>query len=146
MIVRLDHIGVVANSWEEAQEVLLHQMGFTLNEVRTRMPEGNYFAPENAKIYFIDVGSGETQLEILLPQDRVSGMGKFLAKRGPGLHHLGYAVDDVEAESRRLSEAGLQQIPIDGLKSASFFYPRSAMGILTELVPVRTLTRVHSTV
>ena len=75
MIVRLDHIGVVANSWEEAQEVLLHQMGFTLNEVRTRMPEGNYFAPENAKIYFIDVGSGETQLEILLPQDRVSGMG-----------------------------------------------------------------------
>jgi len=52
---------------------------------------------------------------------------------------------DVEAESRRLSEAGLQQIPIDGLKSASFFYPRSAMGILTELVPVRTLTRVHST-
>ena len=146
MIRRLDHIGVVANSWEEAQEVLLHQMGFTLNEVRTRMPEGNYFAPENARIYFIDVGSGETQLEILLPQDRVSGMGKFLAKRGPGLHHLGYAVDDVEAESRRLTEAGLQQIPIDGLRSASFFYPRRAMGILTELVPVRTLTRVHSTV
>lgn len=146
MIRRLDHIGVVAHSWEEASEVLLQQMGFTLNEVRTRLPEGNYFAPENARIYFIDVGEGETQLEILLPQDSVSGMGKYLAKRGPGLHHLGYAVDDVEEESRRLSAAGLQMIPIEGLKSASFFYPKSAMGILTELVPVRTLTRVHSSV
>jgi len=67
----------------------------------------------------------------------VSGIAKYLARRGPSLHHLGYAVDDVAEDARLLREKGLQQIDLGGLATAAFFYPKSAMGILTELVPNR---------
>ena len=61
-----------------------------------------------------------------------------MAKRGPGLHHLGYACDDVPAEARRLAGNGLQTVPIGSGLSGVFFYPQSAMGILTELVTDRS--------
>ena len=137
MIVRLDHVGVVAHSWDEASEVLVDRLGFPLDEARTSMPEGSLFAPENTRIFFVKVGLGETEIEILIPQDTVSGIAKYLARRGPSLHHLGYAVDDVAEDARLLREKGLQQIDLGGLATAAFFYPKSAMGILTELVPNR---------
>ena len=138
MNVRLDHVGVVAHSWEEASDVLVDRLGFPVELGRTRMPEGNLYAPQNTRIYFVKVGLGETLIEILIPQDTESGIARYLAKRGPGLHHLGYACDDVPEEARRLRETGLEQIAIgDGLNGV-FFYPKSAMGILTELVVHRT--------
>jgi methylmalonyl-CoA/ethylmalonyl-CoA epimerase len=144
MIVRLDHVGVVAHSLDEARAVLVDVLGFPLDTHRTRLPEGNLFKPENTRIWFVSVGEGETQIEILIPQDTVSGIAKYLARRGPGLHHLGYAAEDVEDDARTLSERGLARIPLGPDATAAFFYPKSAMGILTELVPVRTLERVHS--
>ena len=138
MIVRLDHVGVVAHSWGEASDVLVERLGFLVELSRTQMPEGNLYAPQNTRIYFVKVGLGETLIEILIPQDTESGIARYLAKRGPGLHHLGYACDDVPEEARRLRENGLEQIAIgDGLNGV-FFYPKSAMGILTELVINRT--------
>ena len=138
MIVRLDHVGVVAHSWGEASDVLVERLGFLVELSRTQMPEGNLYAPQNTRIYFVKVGLGETLIEILIPQDTESGIARYLAKRGPGLHHLGYACDDVPEEARRLRENGLEQIAIgDGLNGV-FFYPKSAMGILTELVIIRT--------
>ncbi len=144
MIVRLDHVGVVAHSLEEASAVLVDTLGFPIDTDRTAMPEGNLFRPQNTRIFFVQVGVGETRIEILIPQDSVSGIAKYLARRGPGLHHLGYAVDDVADDARVLREKGLPQIDLGPDAGAAFFYPRSTMGILTELVPVRTLTRVHS--
>jgi len=144
MIVRLDHVGVVAHSLEEASAALVDGLGFPLDTRRTRMPEGNLFKPENTRIWFVSVGEGETQIEILIPQDTVSGIAKYLAKRGPGLHHLGYAVDSVEDDARVLSGRGLARIPLGPDANAAFFYPKTVMGILTELVPMRTLERVHS--
>ena len=137
MIVRLDHVGVVAHSWDEASEVLVARMGFPLEVSRTRMPEGKLYEPQNTRIYFVKVGLGETLIEILIPQDTVSGIARYLAKRGPGLHHLGYACDDVPAEVRRLCDQGLEPIPIGDMLNGVFFYPKSAMGILTELVIAR---------
>lgn len=134
MIVRLDHVGVVAHSWTEASDVLVERLGFPLALNRTRMPEGNLYAPQNTRIYFVSVGNGETLIEVLIPQDGESGIARYLAKRGPSLHHLGYACDDVPEETRRLRDQGLTPIAIgDGLNGV-FFYPASAMGILTELV------------
>ncbi|MFN8556778.1 MAG: VOC family protein [Dehalococcoidia bacterium] len=134
MIVRLDHVGVVAHSWGEASDALMERLGFPLELSRTRMPDGNLYEPKNTRIYFVKVGLGETLIEVLIPQDTVSGIARYLASRGPGLHHLGYACDDVPAEARRLSDQGLAKIGIgDGLNGV-FFYPKSAMGILTELV------------
>ncbi len=144
MIVRLDHVGVVAHSLEEAGAVLIDTLGFPIDMDRTSMPEGNLFRPENTRIFFVQVGAGETRIEILIPQDEVSGIAKYLARRGPGLHHLGYAVDDVAEDARVLREKGLPQIDLGPGAGAAFFYPRSTMGILTELVPARRTTRVHS--
>lgn len=141
MILRLDHVGVVAHSWEEANDVLVARLGFPVELSRTRMPEGNLYEPQNTRIYFVKVGLGETLIEILIPQDTVSGIARYLAKRGPGLHHLGYACDDVPAETRRLQEQGLEVIPIGNMLNGVFFYPKSAMGVLTELVVAPELRR-----
>lgn len=138
MIVRLDHVGVVAGSWDEASDVLVARLGFPLEVSRTRMPEGNLYEPQNTRIYFVKVGLGETLIEVLIPQDRESGIARYLAKRGPGLHHLGYACDNVPEEASRLREQRLEMIPIGSGLSGVFFYPTSALGILTELVTDRS--------
>lgn len=137
MIIRLDHVGVVAHSWGEASDVLVDRLGFPLELNRTRMPEGNLYEPQNTRIFFVKVGLGETLIEVLIPQDTESGIARYLAKRGPGLHHLGYACDDVPGEAQRLREQGLESINIGSGVSGIFFYPKSAMGILTELVTDR---------
>jgi methylmalonyl-CoA/ethylmalonyl-CoA epimerase len=140
MFIRLDHVGVVAHSWDEARAVLVDTLGFPLDAERTRLPEGNLYAPQNTRIYFVAVGIGETRIEVLIPQDTVSGIARYLARRGPGLHHLGYAVDDVAADAQALRAKGLQQIDLPG-GNAAFFYPKDVMGILTELVPDRSRRR-----
>jgi len=141
MITRLDHVGVMARSWDEASEVLVERLGFPVDVTRTQLPEGHLYEPQNTRIYFVKVGLGETRIEILIPEDSVSGIARYLAKRGPGLHHLGYACDDVPAEAQRLSDNGLERVPIGTGLSGVFFYPQSAMGILTELVIDRNLLR-----
>jgi methylmalonyl-CoA/ethylmalonyl-CoA epimerase len=138
MITRVDHIGIVVPSWEEGQRLLLEQFGFEVNEARTRMPQGNYYAPGNSRIYFVKVGVGETDVEVLVPLDDQSGIGRFLSRRGLGLHHICYASDDLEADVLLLRKRGLEQI-LPGAgdvnpDSAPFFHPRSALGILTEVV------------
>ncbi len=144
MFVRIDHVGVVAHSLDEAQGVLVKMLGLEFDLGRSRLPEGNFYAPQNTRNYFVNVGIGETQIEILVPQDTVSGIARYLAKRGPGLHHLGYAVESVEDEARVLRERGLQQIDLSGGKAAAFFYPKDTLGILTELVPVRPLRNLSA--
>jgi methylmalonyl-CoA/ethylmalonyl-CoA epimerase len=138
MLTRVDHIGIVVPSWEEGQRLLLEQFGFVVNEGRTRMPEGNYYAPGNSRIYFVSVGQGETDVEVLVPQDGKSGIGRFLVRRGPGLHHICYASNALEDDVATLQDRGLERI-LSGTgdinpESAPFFHPRSVLGILTEVV------------
>ena len=99
-----------------------------------------YFAPERTHNYFIKVGLGKTRVEVLIPADETSGTARFLARNGPGLHHIGYACADVGEEAARIEKTGMRRIdlgPIDGRRlSAAFFHPKSVNGILTELVPV----------
>lgn len=144
MILRIDHIGVVARSFEEASDLLLDKLGFTLDRDRTPMPNGIYMARENADIYFVQVGEGDTRLEVLLPRDNQTGMGRWLDRRGPSVHHLAYMVDDVEEHAALLRGRGLEQIDLGPNAGAAFFYPRSTMGILTELVDAGTVRRLHT--
>ncbi len=143
MLVRLDHIGIVSPTLDEARNILEGKLGLVLDEERAPLPDGVYFAPEGTHNYFIQVGEGETQIEILIPTDPDSGTGRFLKRNGPGLHHLGYASDDVAAEAARLRATGLRQIDLGvadpDRMMAAFFHPKSAHGILTEIVPVRRL-------
>lgn len=141
MIISLDHVGIVARDLDDAGDVLVNQLGLQYDTERTPFPKGGYFAPERTKIFFVKVNLGETRIEILLPDDNQSGIGKFLERRGPGLHHLGYGSTDVVGDTKLFIERGLQYIdfggPIDEI-TASFFHPKSAGGILTEIVPDRT--------
>lgn len=141
MIVRLDHIGVVAHSIDEAMATLTTKLGFPVDE-RTPLPDGAYFAPEGTHNYFFQVGSGETQIEVLVPVVHEAGTYKYLQRFGPGLHHWGYACDDVAAEAARLVANGMRPIdlgqrPGGERTGVAFFHPKGAAGILTELVPLR---------
>ena len=141
MIVEIDHIGIVARTWDEAAEVLVQKLGLVLDERRSPLPDGVYFAPEQTNNYFVKVGLGQTRVEVLIPQGTTSGTARFLARNGPGLHHIGYACTDVGEEAERLEAGGLRRIdigpPEPGRRlGAAFFHPRSVNGILTELVPV----------
>lgn len=150
--VHIDHVGIVAYTIEQAREVLGDALGLELDAPRSQWPSGSYFAPEQTYNYFFQVGEGETQVEVLIPeQGATSGAARFLERRGPGLHHLCYACADVHAEAERLLANGLQEIAIprrgDDRRTVAFFHPRTTGGILTELVPVRAglreTPRVH---
>ena len=141
MFVEVDHVGIVAHSWAEAREVLLDRLGLELDEKRSPLPDGVYFAPERTNNYFVRVGLGTTRVEVLIPADSSSGTARFLARNGPGLHHIGYACDDVAVEAQRLETNGLRRIDLGPARegrrlAAAFFHPKSVGGILTELVPV----------
>jgi catechol 2,3-dioxygenase-like lactoylglutathione lyase family enzyme len=121
-------------------------MGFTVADWKGAGESGVYFAPERTVNYFVQVGEGETVIEVIVPQDADSGAGRFLNKRGPGLHHIGYAVDDVAEEAARLRKAGLRQVDLGGADvRAAFFYPKDVQGVLTELVPYQVPgARLHT--
>jgi methylmalonyl-CoA/ethylmalonyl-CoA epimerase len=78
------------------------------------------------------------EIELVQPTDPESGVAKFLARRGPGLHHICVEVEDLDGTLKRLKEAGVQLIhesPLvgsDGTRYA-FIHPRSAFGVLVEL-------------
>jgi methylmalonyl-CoA/ethylmalonyl-CoA epimerase len=144
VILHIDHLGIVAHSLAEASDLLLDRFGFTVDVSRSPLPRGLYMAPENATIYFLKVGTGQTQIELLLPRDTITGMGKWLARRGPSVHHIAYMVDDVATQAAELRSRGLQEIDLGPNPSAAFFYPKTTMGILTELVDAKTMTRLHA--
>jgi methylmalonyl-CoA epimerase len=85
------------------------------------------------------VGSG--RVELLAPLDKETPVGKFLASRGPGMHHVAYEVDDVRHELGRLSAAGaalIDEEPRVGLfgLQVAFVHPDAVHGVLTEVVSV----------
>lgn len=142
MIKRIDHIGVVAHSFEEACDHFVGVLGLTLDTARIPDPAGFHMARENAMIHFIRPGDGDTLIELLLPQDEITGMGRWLARRGPSVHHICYRVADVEESATELVRRGLTRIDMRPAHVA-FFYPKSTMGILTELVDDRTLDELR---
>jgi methylmalonyl-CoA/ethylmalonyl-CoA epimerase len=142
MFVRLDHVGLVAYTIEEAKQILGDQLGLTVDEERSHWPDGSFFAPEQTYNYFFTVAEGETQIEVLIPAaDATSGTARYLAKHGPGMHHICFAARDVAEEAARLQAAGMRQIELpktaDGRQTAAFFHPTSVGGVLTEIVPLR---------
>lgn len=82
---------------------------------------------------------GGDRIELLAADDGESTIGRFLARRGPGMHHIAYAVDDIHGEVEALKAKGVQMIdaePRVGLfgHEIAFLQPDSAHGVLTELV------------
>ncbi len=130
MFGRIDHIGVAVVDLESAIELHTRAYGMPLVHRETIDEQG-------VEAVLLDVG--ESHVELLCPLSEESPVGRFLAKRGPGLHHVAYQVGDVSQALAQAREAGLRLIdetPRTGIRGTqvAFLHPATAGGVLTELV------------
>jgi methylmalonyl-CoA/ethylmalonyl-CoA epimerase len=130
MFSRIDHIGVAVAEIEPALE--LYRDGFELAVAHREVVE-----EQGVEAVLLDVG--ENHVELLAPLAEDTPIGKFLARQGPGLHHVAYQVQDIDATLHALKQAGMQLIdeqPRTGIRGSrvAFMHPRATAGVLTEIV------------
>jgi methylmalonyl-CoA/ethylmalonyl-CoA epimerase len=130
MFGRIDHIGVAVEDLDAA--LALYGESFEME-----LAHRETVASQGVEAVLLDVGEGH--VELLRPLGPDTAVGKFLARSGPGLHHVAYAVDDIDATLPRLTAAGIQLIdtePRVGIRDSrvAFLHPRSTGGVLTEIV------------
>ena len=125
----LDHIGIAVRSLAERIPFYSELLGVPLTREET-------VTTESVRVAFL--GAGETHVELLEPLGGAGPVADFLSRRGEGIHHLCFAVDDIEAVLARVREAGLVVVgdaprPGAGGCRVAFLHPRSTGGILIEL-------------
>ena len=130
MFGRIDHVGVAVSDLDAAID--LHVGAYGMELVHREVVE-----EQGVEAVLLDVG--ENHVELLSPLGDDTPVGKFLAKRGPGLHHVAYQVTDIEATLASLRDAGLRLIdetPRIGIRSShvAFLHPAATGGVLTEIV------------
>ena len=131
MTVRgIHHLGVAVADLDEALETYRRLFGASLEHRSTVADQG-----VDALSLFV----GSSRIELLSPTAEDSPVGRFLSSRGPGMHHVAYAVDDVEAALTALVQAGAELIdeaPRTGLfgLEVAFVHPDAVHGVLTEVV------------
>ncbi len=129
MIKRIHHIALVVDDIEEALNFWEDALGLKVTH-RAEVPE------QQAQVAFLPVGEGE--VELVRPTTDTSGIAKYLAKRGPGIHHICVEVDNIAEMLSLLKAKGVRlidetpRIGADGKKYA-FIHPESTKGVLVEL-------------
>ena len=130
MFARVDHIGVAVEDLDAA--IALHERDYGMALVHREVID-----EQGVEAVLLDVG--ENHVELLRPLDGETPVGRFLSKRGPGLHHVAYQVSDVQATLDTLRGRGLRLIdetPRTGIRGSrvAFLHPESSGGVLTEIV------------
>jgi methylmalonyl-CoA epimerase len=130
MLSAIDHVGVAVESIDDALSLYRDQLGMPLVHRETVTEQGVDAA-------LLDVGDGH--IELLQPLGPDTAVGKFLSRRGPGLHHVAYRVDSVQAALSACAAAGMRLIdetPRTGIRGSrvAFLHPASTGGVLTEIV------------
>ena len=130
MFAQIDHVGVAVEDLEAA--IALHEQTYGLALAHREVVE-----EQGVEAVLLD--AGESHVELLRPLQPDTAVGRFLASRGPGLHHVAYRVDDIDAALDALRDRGLQLIdetPRAGIRASrvAFVHPRSTGGVLTEIV------------
>jgi len=130
MFAQIDHVGVAVEDLEAA--IALHEQTYGLALAHREVVE-----EQGVEAVLLD--AGESHVELLRPLQPDTAVGRFLASRGPGLHHVAYRVDDIDAALDALRDGGLQLIdetPRAGIRDSrvAFVHPRSTGGVLTEIV------------
>jgi methylmalonyl-CoA epimerase len=130
MLSAIDHVGVAVEDLDAALALYEHSLGMPLVHRETVTDQG-------VEAVLLDVGDGH--VELLAPLGPETAVGKFLARRGPGLHHVAYRVQDVQSALRALAGAGMRLIdeqPRTGIRGSrvAFLHPASTGGVLTEIV------------
>lgn len=130
MTHKINHIAIVVPNLTEA-------LGFWRDALALAVERTEANPDEQVNIAFIGVGG--THIELLEPTNADSGIGKYMEKRGPGMHHICLEVADIEATMQRLRDHNIELIndtpktrPDDGIRYA-FVHPKSTYGVLVEL-------------
>ncbi len=129
MIKKISHIAVVVPKLEEAMKFWVDALGLTLDHVE-------HVEDQGVDVAFLP--SGESDIELLRPVDETSGVARYLEKRGPGMHHICFEVDDIEATLARLKSFDIPLINEEptfgtGGKKIAFVHPKGTGGVLVEL-------------
>ena len=127
-MTRLDHIGIAVKSIDAAKKIY-EDLGLTIEHVET-------VETQRVRTAFLSVG--DANLELLEPSDSDSTIAKYIEKRGEGIHHLCFRVDDIEAHLARLKERGyrlINEAPVPGAHGCrvAFLHPAAGNGVLIEL-------------
>jgi len=145
MIRKISHIAIVVTDLEEAMDFWVNILGLPLTHVE-HVPD------QDVDVAFLP--SGESEIELLEPLSDESGVARFMNKRGPGMHHICFEVDDIEAMLDRMKTAGVPLINEEptigtGGKKIAFVHPKGTGGVLVELYeltpgePARRIERVE---
>jgi methylmalonyl-CoA/ethylmalonyl-CoA epimerase len=127
---KIDHIGIAVNSIEDSIKLYSELLGV--------QPSGEEVLEDRGlKVAFLDMG--DTRIELLEPLHENSQVSKFLEKKGPGFHHMAYEVENVSESIEKAKKLGFKPLTDEGQPGAHnttivFLHPKSANGILTELV------------
>ncbi len=130
MLNRIDHVGLAVEDLDSSLE--LYRGLFELDVAHREIVE-----QQGVEAVLLDVG--ENHVELLAPLGPDTPVGKFIANRGPGLHHVAYQVDDIDSTLATLDEAGLRLIdrqPRTGIGDSrvAFVHPKATGGVLIEIV------------
>jgi methylmalonyl-CoA/ethylmalonyl-CoA epimerase len=126
---RLDHVAVLVPDLDQALAFWQDQLGLSLDHVET-------VSNMAVKIAFLPLG--ESEIELVQPTTEDSGLAKYLAKRGPGLHHICIETDDIKGKLAELKEKSVRLIDdepvlLDDGRQLAFIHPKSTGGVLVEL-------------
>ena len=125
----LNHVGIAVHSIDAQRKFYEESLGAEFEGLEE-------VADQKVRVGFFRVH--DVRLELLEPTDPTSSVAKFLEKRGEGLHHLAFTVDDIEARIAELKTSGLRMIDDTPRRGAhqmqiAFVHPKSTFGVLTEL-------------
>ncbi|MBP6516592.1 MAG: methylmalonyl-CoA epimerase [Chitinophagales bacterium] len=128
-MLRIEHIGIAVKDLDLSNELfskLLNRSHYKVEEVTSEKVATSFFQ------------TGESKIELLAATSPDSTIAKYIEKKGEGIHHIAFAVNDIEAEVKRLIAEGFQPISAEPKKGADnklvfFFHPKSTNGVLIEL-------------
>jgi methylmalonyl-CoA/ethylmalonyl-CoA epimerase len=129
-LLRIDHIAVIVPELEEALAFWQRALGLSVEHKEEIQEQETVVAM---------MPLGDSEIELVQPTTETSGMARYLAKRGAGLHHICFEVDDIDAALEKLRALEIELInrePVLGAggRRVAFIHPRSATGVLIELV------------
>jgi methylmalonyl-CoA/ethylmalonyl-CoA epimerase len=128
-MIRIDHLGIAVRSLADSNELFRKLLGEAQYKIET-------VESEHVATSFFHIG--ESKIELLEATDPESPIAKFIEKRGEGIHHVAFEVDDIRAEVLRLENEGFQALNREPRRGADnklvvFLHPKTSNGVLVEL-------------